>query len=59
MNIYQKAIKVKKVCEAQKSCYNCKYFNDCNKSIIFFYSPMKENIKTVAKTIKEENWKVN
>ena len=28
MTIYQKAIKVRKVCETQSVCENCKYYNN-------------------------------
>ena len=59
MNNYQKAIKVRKVCVNTKSCRNCKYFNKCKESIIFFYSPIDESIKTIAKAIREENWKID
>ena len=63
MNNYQKAIKVRKVCEGHKNCnyYNnaCKYKSFCVHSEILFYKPIEENIERIAKTIKEEKWKVN
>ena len=63
MNNYQKAIKVRKVCEKFKSCSEsdkvCPYENYCNHTLIFFFTPLDENIKTIAKAIREENWKVD
>ena len=63
MNNYQKAIKVRKTCEGYKDCVKggetCPYSNYCDHTLTFFFTPLDENIKTVAKAIKEENWKVD
>ena len=63
MNNYQKAIKVRKVCETQPYCYsdgyNCPYKDYCLNSNIVFISPTFQDLKVVAKAIKEENWKVD
>ena len=58
MNIYQKAVKVRKICENSKGCDNCIYLNKCRESSLWF-SPIYEDLKVVAKTIEEEKWKVN
>ena len=58
MTLYQKAIKVKKECEAQKVCENCPYKDYCLKSIILFFEPSKEDVKEVAKAIIMEKWNV-
>ena len=63
MNIYQKAIKVRKVCEIiteddVKSCDSCIYFSKCVNSKILIYDPFWEELKRIAKAIKEEKWNV-
>ena len=58
MNNYQKAIKVRKECENQKSCYGCDYNSKCINSDILWFSPTCEEIKLIAKAIKEEKWNV-
>lgn len=56
MNIYQKAIKVRKVCENARKCKGCIYYDTCiNTSTIFSI----ENIETIAKIIKDKKMKVN
>ena len=56
MNNYQKAIKVRKVCENVKKCEECIYYDTCiNTSTIFYI----ENIETIAKIIKDKKIKVN
>ena len=56
MNNYQKAIKVRKVCENAKKCEECIYYDICiNTSTIFYI----ENIETIAKIIKDKKIKVN
>ena len=57
MTIYQKAIKVRKVCESRITCKGCNYMNMCKYSI-FFFKPANHDIETVARAIKEEKWKV-
>ena len=58
MTIYQKAIKLRKICENNESCYVCDYYLNCLSSNIIKYSPLDETIITVAKSIKEEKWNV-
>ena len=58
MTIYQKAIKVRKVCESKRSCYICEYYFSCKSSNIILYTPVDESIKTVAKAIKKEKWNI-
>ena len=58
MNIYQKAIKVRKTCENTKWCQDCKYFVKCDESLILQIDPKCENIYRVAKAIQEEKWNV-
>ena len=61
MTIYQKAIKVRKTCENQYQCKGeneCIYYKKCSKSNIIFFSPMDDNILTIAKAIDEEKWNV-
>ena len=58
MNIYQKAIKVRKTCENRKWCQNCKYFVKCDGSLILQIDPKCENIYRVAEAIKKEKWDV-
>ena len=56
MNNYQKAIKVRKVCENAKKCEECIYYDTCiNTSTIFYI----ENIETITKIIKDKKIKVN
>ena len=63
MNNYQKAIKVRKTCEkletCSESCEICPYGNYCNYTLTFFFTPLDEDIKTIAKAIKNEHWKVD
>ena len=58
MNIYQKAIKVRKVCETKEACNTCIYYNNCKKYFYLRFTPLDVNIKDLAKAIKEEKWKV-
>ena len=62
MTIYQKAIKVRKECEEHKKCNfnnnNCPYNDYCMISNTLLYSPMKENLKTLAKAIQLEKWEL-
>lgn len=69
MNNYQKAIKVKKVCESVKNnstgfyrnCFGltCPYKEYCINSDILLFSPENQSTEKVARAIKEENWKVD
>ena len=58
MTIYQKAIKVRKTCEVQKDCRVCPYYEKCKTSTLFIFTPADEDIKDIAKAIKEEKWNV-
>ena len=58
MTIYQKAIKLRKICESRKTCSGCIYNSKCAKSYILLYSPVDEGIKNVAKAIKDEKWEI-
>ena len=61
MTNYQKAIKVRKTCENQNQCVGeneCIYYKKCSKSVIILFSPMDDNISTIAKAIKQEKWNV-
>lgn len=58
MTIYQKAIKVRKVCISKRTCYGCDYFDYCRKTIILFNTPADESITTISKAIKEEKWDI-
>ena len=60
MTIYQKAIKVRKVCENIPICKGnnkCPYFEKCKVSELI-YSPCFENIEILAETIIKEKWYV-
>ena len=56
MNIYQKAIKLRKLCENTKMCKNCKYLEKCKKSNILLFEPAWADIKDIAKAIVKEKW---
>ena len=56
MTIYQKAIKLRKICEIRKTCDDCIYRSKCDKSDILLFAPADEDLKDVAKAIKDEKW---
>ena len=58
MTNYQKAIKVRKVCETQSVCENCKYYNNCKKWFYLRFTPLDVSIKDLSGVIKEEKWNV-
>ena len=58
MTIYQKAIKVRKICESRESCVGCIYKSKCAKTGILLFTPAVEHLKDVAKAIKDEKWNV-
>ena len=58
MTIYQKAIKLKKICKNNESCYVCDYCLSCFSSNIIKDTPIDETIITVAKAIEKEKWNV-
>lgn len=60
MTIYQKAIKVRKVCENITKCKGnnkCPYFEKCKVSELI-NSPCFESIEILAETIIKEKWYV-
>lgn len=58
MNIYQKAIKLRKECESKENCNDCNYFINCKNSNIIYYIPSDESIEKLSKAIKIEKWNV-
>ena len=58
MTIYQKAIKVRKVCETQSECEKCEYYNKCKKCFYLRFTPLDVTIKDLSEVIKEEKWNV-
>ena len=56
MTIYQKAIKVRKVCETQSVCENCKYYNNCKKCFYLRFTPLDVTINGLSEVIKKEKW---
>lgn len=63
MTKYQKAIKVRKVCEITPMCYrfrgksNCPYFSKCKVSELL-NTPYFESIEILADVIIKEKWNV-
>ena len=58
MTIYQKAIKVRKVCETQSECKNCKYYTKCKKWFYHTFTPLDVTIKDLSEVIKKEKWNI-
>ena len=58
MTKYQKAIKVRKICETQSSCEKCIYYNNCRKHFYLRFTPLDVNIKDLAVVIDEEKWNI-
>ena len=62
MTNYQKAIKVRKVCETTEHCsindWNCPYKEHCLKSKIVWFEPSWADLKKIAKAIVIEKWNV-
>ena len=58
MTIYQKAIRLRKVCESQNKCEGCKYFDNCKKWFYLRFTPLAVNIKDLAAVIKDEKWNI-
>ena len=56
MTNYQKAIKVRKVCETHSECKNCKFYNNCKKWCYLRYTPLDVTIKELSEVIKKEKW---
>ena len=59
MTIYQKAIKVRKICDNMKTCTDCIYEHNCVSTQYLLSPPSNKNIKDIARAIHEEKWKVN
>ena len=58
MTIYQKAIKVRKICDTRVTCKDCIYADNCLNTHYFLSPPSYTNIKDIAKAIQEEKWNV-
>ena len=61
MTIYQKAIKVRKVCENRVLCRGekqCPYFKHGSESEILNNLPIDYNLKVIVEAIQEEKWKI-
>ena len=62
MTNYQKAIKVRKVCETRENCSTndsiCPYKEHCLKSKIIIFEPIFLKLKVITKAIVEEKWNV-
>ena len=58
MTNYQKAIKLRKYCETQNKCENCKYFDNCKKWFYLRFTPLDVTIKDLSEVIKEEKWDI-
>ena len=58
MTNYQKAIKVRKVCETHSACKDCKYYNYCKKCFHLRFTPLDITIDDLSEVIKEEKWNV-
>ena len=58
MTIYQKAIKVRKVCDTQIVFENCKYYNNCKKWFHLRFTPLDVTIKDLTEVIKKEKWNI-
>ena len=60
MTNYQKAIKVRKVCETRENCTIkdsiCPYKEHCLKSNILIFEPIFYKLNVIARTIVIEKW---
>ena len=56
MTSYEKALKVRKVCETQSVCENCQYYIKCKKCFYLRFSPLYVTIKDLTEIIKKEKW---
>ena len=61
MTNYQKAIKVRKVCETQSKCENCKYYEYCKKNLKFYlrFTPLDVTIEDLLMLLKIKNGILN
>ena len=58
MNNYQKAIKVRKICDSRTNCEGCIYADKCINTNNLLFTPSDETINDIAIAIKEEKWNV-
>ena len=58
MTKYQKAIKVRKICEIQSTCEKCIYRNYCKKWFDIWFTPLDVPIEDLSQLIDEEKWKI-
>ena len=58
MTKYQKAIKVRKVCETQSTCEKCKYYDYCKNHFYIRFTPLDVKIEHLSEVIDEEKWNV-
>ena len=58
LNIFQKAVKIRKICEINDGCTKCPYADNCIDSDIVFFAPVHEDLKTIAEAIILEKWDV-
>ena len=58
MTNYQKAIKVRKVCETQSICERCKYYDYCKNHFYIRFTPLDVKIEHLSQVIDEEKWNV-
>ena len=58
MTKYQKAIKVRKICETQSVCERCKYYDYCKNHFYLRFTPLDVKIEHLSQVIDEEKWKI-
>ena len=58
MTKYQKAIKVRKICEIQNTCEKCIYCNNCKNWFATWFTPLDVPIEYLSQVIDEEKWNV-
>ena len=58
MTNYQKAIKVRKICETQSTCEKCIYYNNCKKHFYLRFTPLDVKIEHLSQVIDEEKWSI-
>ena len=58
MTKYQKAIKVRKICETQSVCERCKYYDYCKNHFYLRFTPLDVKIEHLSQVIDEEKWNV-
>ena len=58
LNIFQKAVKIRKICEINDGCTKCPYADKCIDSDIVFFAPVHVSLKDIAEAILVEEWDV-